>query len=83
MRYRRTWLVPALIALILFLGGVASNLIAGDLQPIVARYRAWAWVLFIVALIVAVGAAVWDWRPPRGRATQSAPLRRRIQRPAT
>lgn len=62
MRHRRTWLVPALIALLLFLGGVASNLVAGDLQPLVQTYRVWVWALFLVALGVAVAAAVWEAR---------------------
>ncbi len=62
MRRRRTWLAPALVALILFLGGVASNLVAGELQPLAQRYRALVWALFFVALAVAVGAAIWEAR---------------------
>jgi formylglycine-generating enzyme required for sulfatase activity/energy-coupling factor transporter ATP-binding protein EcfA2 len=73
MRHRRAWLVPALIALLLFLGGVASNLVAGDLQPLVQPYRAWVWALFFVALVVAVGAAVWE---SRQRESERPSLRR-------
>ena len=62
MRHRRTWLVPALIALLLFLGGVASNLVAADLQEAVGPYKIWVWALFFVALVVAVGAAIWESR---------------------
>jgi hypothetical protein len=38
---RRPWLIPALIAAILFIGGVASNLIASDLEKNLKPYRHW------------------------------------------
>ena len=73
MKHRRAWLVPALIALVLFLGGVASNLVAADLQAAVGSFKIWVWVLFFVALVVAVGAAVWE---SRQRETERPNLRR-------
>jgi formylglycine-generating enzyme required for sulfatase activity len=72
MKHRRAWLVPALIALVLFLGGVASNLVAADLQAVVGPYKIWVWALFLVALAVAVGAAVWESRQPE---VERPPLR--------
>jgi hypothetical protein len=38
---RRSWLIPALIAAVAFIGGVASNLVASDIQEAVKPYRGW------------------------------------------
>lgn len=54
----RTWLIPAIVAAILFIGAVASNLIANYIQPRVEPYRPWVWVSFVLALIVAVAFAI-------------------------
>jgi tetratricopeptide (TPR) repeat protein len=62
LKARRTWLIPGFVALVLFVGGVASNLVASDLEPIIKPYRRWVWVVFAVALIVAVITAIVDAR---------------------
>jgi len=53
-------LLAAVIAFILFVSGVASNLVAEDLKEIVKPYRWIVWVLFGIACITAVGTAIWD-----------------------
>ena len=63
----RIWLVPAIVAAILFMGAVASNLIANYIQPSVEPYRRWVWVSFVIALIVAIALAISEAR----RATHS------------
>ena len=62
-KQRRSWLIPALVASFAFLGGVASDLVAADLQALLEPYRIWVWTLCGVALLVAIGAAIWDQRP--------------------
>ena len=59
-KQRRSWLIPALVAIFAFLGGVASDLVAADLQLLLEPYQVWVWTLFGVALLVAIGAAIWD-----------------------
>lgn len=54
----RPWLIPAIVAAILFIGGVAGNLVANDLQTILEPYRPWVWVSFGIALIVAIAVAI-------------------------
>lgn len=54
----RTWLIPAIIAFIAFIGNVASNLIATDLDPVLKPYRPGVWGIFGIALVVAIGAAI-------------------------
>lgn len=78
MTHRRTWLIPALFAAILFLGGVATELVAADLQRLIAPYKVWVWVLFFVTLAVAVGAAIWEVR--QEGETQPPDLRRAANR---
>jgi len=51
-----------MVAVILFAGGVASNLVASDLEPIIGPYRRWVWVVFAIALVVAVAVAIVDAR---------------------
>ncbi|MFQ5854811.1 MAG: SUMF1/EgtB/PvdO family nonheme iron enzyme, partial [Anaerolineae bacterium] len=65
---RRAWVIPALVALVIFLGGVISDLVAADLRPLVAPYRPWVWGAFVVALLVTVVAAVRDYRRDAGSA---------------
>src|ERR1043166_3652006 len=61
-RSRLPWLIPAviaaLVAALLFIGSVASNLVATDLDQTLKPYRVWVWVAFFVALMVAVVVAV-------------------------
>jgi hypothetical protein len=55
---RRPWRIPGLVAAILFIGGLASNLVAGDLQASVVPYRRWVWGVFALALIITVVIAI-------------------------
>lgn len=55
---RRPWLIPGLVALILFVGNLASNLVANDLQTSIAPYRRWIWIVFVIALVVTVIIAI-------------------------
>ena len=59
---RRTWLIPAIVALIIFIGQVASNLVAADLDTVLKPYRPVVWVVFGLALITAVATAIADAR---------------------
>jgi len=58
----RASLIAGIVATILFVGAVASNLIASDLQPILEGYRRWVWVTFAIALVVAVATAIVEAR---------------------
>lgn len=64
------WLVPAIVAFIAFVGGVASNLVATDLEAILPSYRIIVWSIFVIALITAVVIAIWE---ARKTSEQSAP----------
>ena len=56
---RRVSVVSAIIALAALIGGVASNLVANDIQVKLGPYGRWAvWVIFIVASVVAIAAAL-------------------------
>ena len=57
---RRAWFIPALIAAVSFIGGVASNLLANDLQEWFKSSRPWVWLLCAIAFLVAVIAAIRD-----------------------
>jgi hypothetical protein len=59
-KQRRTWFIPALIAAVSFIGGLASNLLASDLEGILKSYRIWVWLLCIAAFIIAIVAAIRD-----------------------
>jgi tetratricopeptide (TPR) repeat protein len=49
------------VAVILFFGGVAANLVASDLDRIIGRYGRWAvWIVFVIALVVTVIVAIVD-----------------------
>ncbi len=61
-RRRLWWLIPALIAIIAFIGGVAGNLIAADLESMIDQYRFWVWAVFFIALVAAVWGAIWEYR---------------------
>jgi tetratricopeptide (TPR) repeat protein len=56
---RLIWIIVAgLIALILFIGNVAGNLIASDLDAMLKPHRRWVWVVFGIALFIAVALAI-------------------------
>ncbi|MDT5296718.1 MAG: hypothetical protein QOJ76_3598 [Acidobacteriota bacterium] len=61
-RSRLPWsilvILAALGAVLLFMGSVAANLVATDLDPILKPYRFWVWGVLIGALIVTVVIAV-------------------------
>jgi tetratricopeptide (TPR) repeat protein len=60
-RQRFRWIVPAVIAAVLFLGGVAGNLVAADLDPVRKQYPGWVWAFFFVAGVIAVIVAVREY----------------------
>jgi hypothetical protein len=49
-----------LIAALAFIGGVASNLVASDLEETLKPYRKWVWLICAVAFVAAVIAAIRD-----------------------
>ena len=57
-----TWFVPLLATLLIFVGSMASNWLAADLQEALAPYRPWLWALFGVALLATLYLA---WREQR------------------
>ncbi len=57
---RRSWFIPAFIAAVSFTGGVASNLVASDLEETLKPYRKWVWLICAVAFVAAVIAAIRD-----------------------
>ena len=59
---RRTWLIAGLAAAILFIGAVASNIIANYIQ---ARLDSrLVWLLFVIAFVVTVAIAIVKARRP-------------------
>src|SRR5438876_10110558 len=61
-RPHRAWLIPAVVGAILFVGGVAANLVAAYLQTSLDPYRRWVWVIFGIALMVAIAVAIREAR---------------------
>ncbi len=59
--------------MILFVGGLASNLLASDLQPILQPYRRWVWLTFVIALVVAVATAIVEARSRTHSSGSEAP----------
>lgn len=57
-----TWFVPLFATLLIFIGGVASNWVAADLQDNLEPYRPWVWTLFVLALLTTLFMA---WRETR------------------
>jgi tetratricopeptide (TPR) repeat protein len=60
-RTRFRWIIPAVIAALLFLSNVAGNLVATDLDQVRKQYGVWVWAFFFVALAVAAFIAVRDF----------------------
>lgn len=64
--------------MILFIGGVATNWVASDLQKDLEPYRRWVWLVFAIALIVTVVLAIRESHrtdsPPSGAATETADI---------
>jgi tetratricopeptide (TPR) repeat protein len=60
-RPRLRLIIPAAASLLLFLGGVAGNMVAADLDPFRKQYQALVWVFFFVALAVTVFVAVREY----------------------
>ncbi|MFL6254886.1 MAG: hypothetical protein ACJ74T_07675, partial [Pyrinomonadaceae bacterium] len=60
-RKRFRWIIPAAIAALLSLGGVAGNLVATDLDPVRKQYPVWVWAFFFVAVAIAVVVAVREY----------------------
>jgi formylglycine-generating enzyme required for sulfatase activity len=58
MPHRPPWLIPALIALILFVGNLASSWLTADLQAELTPYRYWIWGVVALAALTAVLLAV-------------------------
>ena len=77
---RRSWLIPGTIAIISFFGGVASNLIAAYIQVGLEPYRRWVWLVFGLALVVAVIGAIRDYRESNALTTQPQGIGREIAR---
>ena len=69
---RRTWLIPGLVAAILFVGAVASNLVASDLETTLKPYRPWVWGMAAIALVVAVATAIVEARRRDGSPVSDA-----------
>ncbi len=73
---RHSWFTPAVVALVAFIGGVASNLVAVDLESLLPLYRPVVWGIFTLALITTIAAAVRESKHPESsRATTVAASR--------
>lgn len=59
-RSRPRWIIPAVIAALLFLSNVAGNLVATDLDTVRKEYGVWVWAFFLLALFIAVFLAIRD-----------------------
>jgi NB-ARC domain-containing protein len=58
----RASLIAGSVAAIVFIGAVASNLIASDLQQVLQPYRLWVWLTVAIAFLVAVATAIVEAR---------------------
>jgi tetratricopeptide (TPR) repeat protein len=60
---RRSWYIPASIALLLFLNNVAGNVVAARLDSHLKDFTLWVvWIVFGVAMVVTVLTAIRDHR---------------------
>jgi hypothetical protein len=64
----RASLIAGIVAVIVFAGAVASNLIASDLQRVLQPFSLWVWLTAAFALLVGVATAIAEVR----RRTQSS-----------
>ena len=70
----RASLTAGIVAAIVFVGAVASNLIASDLQPVLLQYyRPWVWLTGAIALVVAVVTAIVEVRRRMHSSNSDAP----------
>ncbi len=67
-RPSRPWLLPALLAILLALGGLAANVIAADLQETLKPVRWLGWGLFAISTVAAIVLAIQEARRPADRA---------------
>ncbi|MCI0665319.1 MAG: tetratricopeptide repeat protein, partial [Acidobacteria bacterium] len=78
---RAAWLIPAVIAVVIFSGSLASNLLANDLHPWLGKYRLLYWLLVggvvAIALVVSIFIAVREAR------SSNDPIQGSPSRPAT
>lgn len=72
---RRGWLYLLVIiaTVIIYLGDVATNLVADYLRPLMDNRKHWAWISLAVALLVAIITAIRGMRP-RGDPAQEPPI---------
>jgi formylglycine-generating enzyme required for sulfatase activity len=63
-RRRYRWLIPALFALVIFIGSLTGNLITSGMDDFVERNRLWLWIITGLAGLAAVAVAAWDARHP-------------------
>jgi hypothetical protein len=57
---RLAWVIPAAIAIIIFVGGVAGNLIAEDLKNFYNAHPKPVWAVFVLALVATIAGVIWD-----------------------
>jgi polyferredoxin len=56
------WIIPASIAIVIFIGEVASHLVAISLEPFIGEYQIVVWIIFFLALIATIIMAILEWR---------------------
>ncbi len=59
---RRSWIIPALFALVLFVGSITANVITAGMDEFAKSYRPWLWGFTLFTGLAAVAAAIWDWQ---------------------
>lgn len=64
-------MITAIVAAIIFIGAVASNLIASDLQRIIQPFSPWVWLTAAIALVVTVAAAIAEVRRRTNPSTET------------
>jgi tetratricopeptide (TPR) repeat protein len=68
----RASLIAGIVAVIVFVGAVAGNLIASDLQRILQPFSLWVWLTAAIALVVAVATAIAEVRRRTHRSGSNA-----------
>jgi tetratricopeptide (TPR) repeat protein len=69
----RASLIAGIVAVILFVGAVASNLIASYLETTLQPYSVWVWSFFAIALIATVVTAIVEVRRRTHSSASDAP----------